>query len=156
MSVSAFCVGSYYYRNPLLASYISKNNQTPTDPPLQQTNLIYEYKCSIDECERQSNSYIGSTTTTLSRRLTMHLQQGGPKHHTVKNHMATLTRDMLVKNTRILHTESDTNRLHILEALLIQQHRPKLNNQYTGLVRTLKLHNMHTDIQKINTPYDTH
>ena len=78
----------------------------------------------------------------------MHLQQGGPKQHTSQKHNTTLTRDMLVKNTRILETEPDTNRLHILEALLIQQHRPKLNHQYTGLVRTLKLHNMHTDMQK--------
>ena len=117
-----------------------KNNQAPPPPPLQQTNLIYEYKCPIGECEHQNNSYIGLTTTTLSRRLTMHLQQGGPKHHTQNHHNTPLTRDMLVKNTNIIARETNYNRLHILEALLIHKQKPPLNNQFTGTNRTLKLY----------------
>ena len=109
-----------YYKNATTTSLIMKNNQTPKPPPLQQTNLIYEYKCPIGECEHQTNSYIGLTCTTLSRRLTMHLQQDGPKHHTEHHHNSLLTRDMLVKNTNIIATETNYNRLHILEALLIQ------------------------------------
>ena len=116
-----------------------KNNQTPKPPPLQQTNLIYEYKCPIGECEHQTSSYIGLTCTTLSRRLTMHLQQGGPKHHTEHHHNSLLTRDMLVKNTTIIARQTDYNRLHILEALLIQKQKPPLNNQFRGTNRTLKL-----------------
>ena len=46
-----------------------------------------------------NNIYIGLTTTTLSRRLTMHLASGGPKQHALENHNLTLTRDDLVNNT---------------------------------------------------------
>ena len=78
-----------------------RNNEAPAQPLLQQTNLIYEYKCTQGDCEHLPNaSYVGLTTTTLSRRLTMHLQNGGPKKHCAEapNHVP-LTRDMLVDNT---------------------------------------------------------
>ena len=130
-----------YYQSTTTSTLIMKNNQTPPPPQLQRTNLIYEYKCPIGKCERQNNSYIGLTTTTLSRRLTMHLQHGGPKHHAQHQHNTQLTRDILVQNTTVIATNTDSNRLHIMEALLIFQHKPPLNNQYTGLVRTLKLYN---------------
>ena len=46
-----------------------------------------------------------------------------------------------MEKTKILKIESDTNRLIISEALLIQAKRPVLNHQVTGSSRTLKLHN---------------
>ena len=79
--------------------------------------------------------------TTLSRRLTMHLQAGAILQHTSKNHDTQLTRDMLVANTKVLHKIDNFERLLIMEALLIHRDNPKLNRQHTGLVRTLNLFN---------------
>ena len=90
-------------------------------------------------CEHLNNTYIGMTTTTLSRRLTMHLASGGPKQHALtKNHMP-LTREELVNNTQIIFSESNNNKLSITEALLIQKMQPSINTQYIGINRTLKL-----------------
>lgn len=46
-------------------SLITKNNNSPTPPPLKQTNVVYEFSCPLGECELQQSSYIGMTTTTL-------------------------------------------------------------------------------------------
>ena len=85
------------------------------------------------------NSYIGMTTTTLSRRLTMHLQSGAIKAHFQQKHGSAPTRQDLVDNTRVLHRDSDAGRLSILEALLILERKPAINNQVTGYQRTLKV-----------------
>ena len=91
------------------------------------------------DCEHQNNTYIGLTTTTLSSRLTMHLASGGPKQHALDNHNLTITRDDLVKNSKILCHESDHKKLSIIEALLIRKMNPSINNQSTGINRTVKL-----------------
>ncbi|KAF2364624.1 GIY-YIG nuclease superfamily, partial [Trinorchestia longiramus] len=105
------------------------NNQSAKLSELKQTNVVYEYKCSHEDCEPHNRLYIGVTTTTLSRRLTMHLGSGGPKNHEMEEHNETLTREKLVKNTEILRHEPEYNRLQILEALLIHQKKPSINNQ---------------------------
>ena len=128
-----------YYKNKYTSNLYIKNNITKPIPKLQQTSLVYEYKCSIGDCEHQENSYIGLTTNTLSRRLTLHLSNGAPKLHTSHKHDMTLTRQMLENNTKILAKESDYNKLHILEALFIQHFKPHINKQDTGSTRTLKL-----------------
>ena len=82
-----------YYKSNLTFNLLTQNNQSPKLPQLKQTNIIYEYKCQLEDCELQRNSsYIGKTTTTLSRRLTMHLANGGPKQHTLQKHKTQLTR----------------------------------------------------------------
>jgi hypothetical protein len=128
-----------YYKTNAINSLVMRNNQSPKTPPLKQTNIIYEYTCNNGECELQKCSYIGLTTTTLSRRLTMHLASGGPKMHSSNNHNITLARDMLVNNTKIIYRESNYSRLQIIEALFIQQRKPKINCQMTGTHRILKL-----------------
>ena len=45
---------------------------------LMPTNIVYKYTCNVGDCELQNSTYIDMTTTTLSRRLTMHLAAGGP------------------------------------------------------------------------------
>ena len=41
---------------------------------LQKTNIIYQFKCPLgDFISENNNIYIGLTSITLSRRLTMHL-----------------------------------------------------------------------------------
>ena len=129
-----------YYKSSLTTSLVMKNDQSPPTSDLQKTNLVYEYICDIGDCERLQNSYIGVTRTTLSRRLTMHKGNGAPKDHCNKEHNQALSRDMLVTNTKILRIENDPNRLTIFEALLIHLRKPTMNNQATGMSRTLKLY----------------
>ena len=78
-------------------------------------------------------------TTTLSRWLTMHLASGGPKQHALEKHNLTLTGDDLVNNTKIFFNEFNHNILAIMEALLIRKLQPCINNQSTGINRTLQL-----------------
>ena len=127
-----------YYKSNTINQLVSKNNLTPT-ASLKQSNIIYEYSCPHEDCALQKISYIGMTTTTLSRRLTMHLVQGGPKAHMEEKHQQKLTREIIVANTKIEHKENDLNRLQILEALLIQRKTPAINSQVTGAQRTLFL-----------------
>ena len=129
-----------YYKSATTKTLIMKNNQAPPTPELQQTNLVYEYQCKLGDCEHLTqNSYVGLTTTSLSRRITMHLRSGAPKSHTGSHHRDTLTREMMDNNTKIIRRENDKSRLHIYEALLIQQKNPLINKQDTGYTRTLKL-----------------
>ena len=100
---------------------------------------MYEYNCNDGECEHLHKSYVGMTSTSLTRRLTMHLQNGSIKNHSYDDHDIRLTRTMLDSRTKILRLESDFRRLMIYEALIIAEKRPALNNQMTGTCRTLKL-----------------
>ena len=109
---------------------------------LKKSNIIYAYNCNIGECELLPDArYIGETVTTLSRRLTMHLQAGAILMHTKNKHNTQLTRDMLVSNTKIQHQVDNFDRLIIMEALLIHKENPKINRQHTGIIRTLNLFN---------------
>ena len=79
------------------------------------------------------------TITTLTRRLTMHLQSGSIKNHSHDDHDVLLQRSMLVERTKILRIENDFRRLIKFEALLILEKRPALNIQTQGMHRILQL-----------------
>ena len=129
-----------YYKSNAVKSIVSKNNRNTPPAPLQQCNLVYEFKCNQDGREHLPNSsYIGFTTTSLSRRLTMHLASGAIKDHCNQSHGCIITREQIVANTKIIRKEQDENRLQITEAILIQSWNPALNRQSTGRTRTLKL-----------------
>ena len=104
---------------------------------LQRTNILYKYECNVGDCEPQA--YIGYTRTTLSRRITMHLQSGAPLKHSQDFHSSTLNREQMVSNTSIIRQENDFNRLEIMEALYIKYTKPEINLQTTGRGRTLRL-----------------
>ena len=99
---------------------------SPNKTKLQRTNILYKYECNVGDCEPQA--YIGYTRTTLSHRLTMHLQSG-----------ALLKHSQMVSNTSIIRQENDLNRLEIMEALYIKYTKPEINLQTTGRGRTLRL-----------------
>ena len=128
-----------YYKSAKIPAIVTKNDQSPPVATLQQSDLVYEYTCNRDGCERLPCSYIGVTTTTLSRRLTMHLQHGAIKLHHHQVHQQPPTRGDLVANTRIICRETNFTRLHKMEAFHILQNRPTMNNQDTGTDRVLKL-----------------
>ena len=61
------------------SNLVIKNNSSSLIGVLQKkkkkTTIIYQFKCSLGDCifENNNNIYVGLTSTTLSRRLTMHL-----------------------------------------------------------------------------------
>ena len=63
------------YKNPKTAQLIMTNN-TNKKTQLNTSNVIYEFTCPNEDCMLRSTNYIGSTTTTLSRGLMMHLTNG--------------------------------------------------------------------------------
>ena len=71
---------------------------------------------------------IPSTSTTLSRRLTMHLSDTSSKVH-LKKHSCPTTqlRKILTDNTTILEHQNNKQKLQILEALHIRNLQPTLN-----------------------------
>ena len=115
-----------YYKNPKTAQLIMTNN-TNKKTQLNTNNVIYQFTCPNEDCMLRSTNYIGSTTTTLSRRLTMHLTNGAIKKHQLARHQSNLTRDGVVGNTMILWKHSDTIRLFIHEDLLIKFRDPNFN-----------------------------
>ena len=119
-----------YYRNPTTRSLVMRNNPARDTSSLKQTNVIYSYKCSIGDCALRDNcKYIGHTVTTLSRRITMHLQNGGPKTHTELHHHQRLTRQHMVDNTTIIDRSSNRRELQVLEAIHIRDKDPIINKQ---------------------------
>ena len=65
-----------YYKANNVRSTTSRNNESQKVPKLWRCFLKYEFKCSYGESERLKNSFVGFAFSTLSRRLTMHLQGG--------------------------------------------------------------------------------
>ena len=130
-----------YYKNKKVHNLVMKNN--PTKPSLlQSTNVVYKYSCPNEDCKLRNNvNYIGMTVTTLSRRLTCHLNSGGPRQHLLTEHSIAITRTDLVENTTILRRCGDATRLAIAEALYILEESPVINGQCTNFARTLKLFN---------------
>ena len=119
-----------YYKSPKSSSLVLRNNMTKDNAPLKHTNVIYHYKCKTEDCALLPNSgYIGMTTTSLSRRLTMHLQNGGPLTHMEKHHGQRLTRQTLIDNTTILAHVNTPRLLTALEAVYIRDMDPLINKQ---------------------------
>ena len=132
-----------YYKNTKTKSMIMKNNLTrkKNRRDIDQVNVIYEFRCPEDECIRQqvNNVYLGYTTCTLSRRLSLHLQNGAIKMHSMNIHGSKIDRKTIVENTNVKYREQDQLRLEILEAILILFEKPELNRQDTGIKRKLSL-----------------
>ena len=119
-----------YYNSPKVSNMIMKNNLSCDNSDLKAVNVVYEFHCPFGDCAHRSNStYIGHTTTSLSRRITMHLQDGAPKRHTHQDHGKKLTRTMMVENTRILARCPQRSKLKVLEAVYIRDKDPIVNRQ---------------------------
>ena len=128
-----------YYKNRKTHNLILKNNTLSDGNKLKRSNVVDEFICPHEDCRLHPASYIGSTTTTLSRRLTMHLREGAPKEHMCKHHDSVLTRQQIVDNTDIISSSDNPVRLRILEALYIREKTPTINKQIGSSVVTLGL-----------------
>ena len=108
-----------------------RNNMNPKTGTMRR-NVVYRFTCPHSDCKRCSQpvDYIGATTTTLSRRMTMHLQAGhAPYQHMMSRHQHTITRSDLEGNTKIIDSNPDHQKLWILEALWVNQELPVINKQ---------------------------
>ena len=101
----------FYHKNVKIANLVMKNIAL-TLSTLQKTNVVYLFECPLPHC--QAETYIGLTQTTLSRRLTMHGQDGS-----IYKHFATYstkpTREQLTENTSIIAKATDRYTLLINE-----------------------------------------
>ena len=100
-------------------------------------------ECQKDACKHlppSKTKYSGLTTCQLTRRLSYHLQNGAILLHFQQKHGRKITRDEIVRWTKIRYCEHDVNRLEILEFLIILYEDPMLNRQDTGKSRLLKVY----------------
>ena len=126
-------------------SYITRSSWVD----LFSVNVLYQFDCPSEDCRLQKHNYVGYTCTTLSRRLTMHKQTGTLKSHMRDKHNIALTRQHLVENTTIIHTNRDPRRIEIIEAIYIRDHAPNINEQKNVRLEKLALwgtkqHTAHT------------
>ena len=104
---------------------------------------MYKFKCKKGDCEHlppRNTTYWGLTTDTISRRLSLHLQNGAIRKHCEDKHGSMITRKEIEMFTSIEYVERDVNRLEILEALIINAGDYEINRQDTGRTRILKLY----------------
>ena len=127
-----------YYQSTKTKHLVMRNNPTQTKW-LMRTNVLYQFDCPIEDCRLRNNSYVGYTCTTLSRRLTMHKQTGTIKAHMQNEHSLTLTREHLVENTSIIHSNRDPRRIEVMEVIHIRDHAPSINEQKNARLEKLAL-----------------
>ena len=127
-----------YYKNKKTSNLVMANKVNSRQDALSQTNVVYEFKCPM--LHNQVASYIGMTQNTLSRRLTLHLQNGSIKQHFLQHHSKELTRKELVNNTKIIENAKNRKKLLIKEALLIQEKGSTINKQFDCFPNILRLY----------------
>ena len=104
------------------SNLIISNKSSPSRELLDRTNVVYIFKCPLGDCvSNENNTYVGLTTTTLSRRLTNHLNVSSSITLHLKNHSIPKSkfRKILVENTIIRVHKINKLRLQILETLYI-------------------------------------
>ena len=113
-----------YYKNMKTSQLLMRNNPAPRKEDLKQHGVIYSFSCQERGCP---SSYIGMTTTTLSKRLSCHLLEGAIKQHFENAHNRKITRKEIVTSTEVIDRAQDVRRLRYLEALHIIKRKPSLN-----------------------------
>ena len=105
-------------------------------------NVVYKFSCPKEDCALLTNvSYISRTCTTLSRRITCHLQRGASKVHFNTYHGERVTRECFNSKVVVIGHFRDSIKLNITEAIHIDEQRPAINIQNLNFERTLELVN---------------
>ena len=105
-----------YYNKFKTFILIVSNNSSPSTELLDKTKVIYMFKCPMGDCvSYKNNTYFGLTTTTLSRRLTTHLNHSSSIVLHLKTHSVLKSKfqKILVENTTIIAHEINKLRLQI-------------------------------------------
>ena len=124
-----------YYKNTKLRQLFIKNN---LHQDTSNSHVVYQYTCPMDGCN-PSQIYIGYTTTSLKQRMTAHTQNGGIRTHQQTVHQRKIKTAEILEHTKVIYRNQDKIELQIMEALLIKQHNPPLNNQQSGDTRILHI-----------------
>ena len=93
-----------YYDKFKTYNLVIINNSCTLIEVLQKTNVVYQFKCPLgDGISKNNNIYVSLTSTTLSRRLTMHLSDTSSIAQQFKNHSCLTTefQKVLTKSTAI-------------------------------------------------------
>ena len=101
---------------------------------LDSTNVVYMFKCPLGDCvSRVNNTYVGLTSPTFSRRLTMLPNDSCSTPLHLKSHSISKSkfRITLVENTAIIAHKIRKLRLKILEALHIEIKKKPTNKNKT-------------------------
>ena len=88
------------------------------------------FKCLLGDCVfKENNTYVDLTATTLSRRLTMHLNDSSSIALHLKTHSIPKSkfRKILVENATIMAHKINQLYLQILEALHMKTKELKIN-----------------------------
>ena len=112
-----------YYKNKRTSQLIMKNSPQMDNDPLKKHGVVYRI---IYPENGYNHSYIGMTTTRLSKRLSVHLQEGNFFQH-FRQHHGVLQQTALLENTTIIDKDQDRRRLRLREALHIMKLKPTLN-----------------------------
>ena len=112
-----------FYKIKETSQFLMKKSPPAGSDPLKRHGVVYRILCPADGC---NHSYIGMTTTKLSKRLAVHLQEGNFFQHYVRNHGA-LRRPLLLQNAYILDKDQDCCCLRLREFLHIMLLKPALN-----------------------------
>ena len=62
-----------HYNKFKTSNLVINNNSSSSIGVLQKANVKYQFECRLEDCISENNIYVGLTSTTLSRRITMHL-----------------------------------------------------------------------------------
>ena len=123
-----------YYRNKKLKNLVMRNKYHKSD---EQSSVVYQYKCQRDEC---NSSYIGYTQATLTERMRNHGQHGSIIKHLQDNHNIIKEKTKkLMESVQVIGKADTKNELLIMEAILIKEKRPQLNEQEEGRDRVLHI-----------------
>ena len=123
-----------------------KNSHPADSDPLKRHGVVYRILCPTNGC---NHSYIGITTTKLSKMLAVYLQEWNFHQHYVRHHGA-FQRPLLFQSTTIIDRDEDKRRLRLREALHILRLKPTLNvTQETFLLPTNVRRNRPTNNENI-------
>ena len=115
-----------YYNKSKTSNLVIKNNSSFSNGVLQKNNVIYQFKCRLGDCISDNNIYVGLTSNTLSKRLTMHLSDISSITQHLKNIHAQRQNYENFSPT-ILEHQNNKQKLQILEALHIRNMQPTRN-----------------------------
>ena len=103
-----------YYNKFKTSNFVIKNLFLSFDWSFAKNNVTYQFKYLWGDCISENNNiYVGLTSTTLSRWLTMHLSDTSSIARHLKKHSCPTTelRKILTKNT-ILEHQNNKQKLH--------------------------------------------
>ena len=111
---------------------LSQFNTRPKKDTLQQSHVVYRYKCLEDGC---NTTYIGYTTCTLATRATQHKYKTSSIYkHSHESHSKNPNQiSDFSSNFEIIYKINEKLGLQIAEAIAIKQENPAINIKYNEL-----------------------